>query len=293
MHSKLQAAEYRRDAFLAFLAFVIAVFLWQVHGLYFLTYPFRLFVTMIHELGHGLAAILTGGSFVRYEVIEGGAGLAYTSGGSRFFIIQAGYLGTALFGAALLFFSNRARHPGRIAIGLGLFIGILALLYSGLRVANLSPVEIVVTAIMLVAATYLILMSDTNQGRYAGLGIIVIGALLLIWFAGVGSTLLTVIVGLTSALVLIVIGYYADRDVVMVTLNFLAFLLGLQAINDAWVLFKIVSAPRSMMPLNDAASMAQAYGGSAAVWALGWIMLDGLLFGTAVYFTFVRLARRD
>lgn len=70
----------QRDVGLAILAFLIAFVLWQMQGLFFLTYPLRLFVTMIHELGHGLAAILTGGSFLHYEVTRRGAGLAYTSG---------------------------------------------------------------------------------------------------------------------------------------------------------------------------------------------------------------------
>ena len=42
---------------------MIALVLWQMQGLFFLAYPFRLFVTMIHELGHGMAAVLTGGRF--------------------------------------------------------------------------------------------------------------------------------------------------------------------------------------------------------------------------------------
>ncbi|MCD4686712.1 MAG: M50 family metallopeptidase, partial [Anaerolineae bacterium] len=92
----------RRDLALAAVAFMIALVLWQVQGLFFLTYPLRLFVTMIHELGHGMSAVLTGGEFLRFEVMERGAGLAYTSGGSRFIVIQAGYLGTAIFGATLL-----------------------------------------------------------------------------------------------------------------------------------------------------------------------------------------------
>src|SRR5690606_13482858 len=41
-----------RDLMLAFAAFAVAVLLWQLDGLSALTYPLRLFVTMIHELGH-------------------------------------------------------------------------------------------------------------------------------------------------------------------------------------------------------------------------------------------------
>ena len=34
--------------------------------------------------------------------------------------------------------------------------------------------------------------------------------------------------------------------------------------------------------------MANAYGGSAALWALVWIALDVLIFGGAIYLAFVR-----
>ncbi|PIV32542.1 MAG: peptidase M50, partial [Lysobacterales bacterium CG02_land_8_20_14_3_00_62_12] len=42
--------------------------LWQVPWLGWLVFPFRLFGTFVHELSHGLAAVLTGGDFVRFTV---------------------------------------------------------------------------------------------------------------------------------------------------------------------------------------------------------------------------------
>jgi len=123
----------RRDLLVASGAFVVAVALWQVQELYFLLYPLRLFVTMVHELAHGIAAELTGGTFLHFEVTSRGAGLAYTRGGVRFVIIQAGYLGTAFFGALVLYLTHRTRWPGRVAIGLGVFLGILTLAYSDIH----------------------------------------------------------------------------------------------------------------------------------------------------------------
>ncbi|MDM8526830.1 M50 family metallopeptidase [Anaerolineales bacterium HSG24] len=80
-------------------------------------YPFRLLLTMVHELSHGLAAVLTGGNFVRFIIEPNGAGLAYTAGGLRFIVIPAGYLGTALFGAVLILLGRNHRWS-RWAIGL-------------------------------------------------------------------------------------------------------------------------------------------------------------------------------
>lgn len=280
-----------RDAALAFGAFLVAVFLWQLQGATALTYPLRLFVTLVHELAHGLAALATGGSFLRFEVTRYGAGLAYTSGGSRFLIIQAGYLGTALFGAALLILANRTRRPGTIAVGLGVVIALLTLLYSGLGPQSIGPFESVAVAAALLAGFYLILTRPTNDGRYLGLSVVVLGGVLFAVFAG-WDNLLTSVVGLGSAAVLFLIGLRAGRSVNLVVLNFLAFLTGLQAITDGWVLLRIVSMPRSMMPLNDAASMADAFGGTATLWALYWIALDVVIFGSAIYIVFIRPRRR-
>lgn len=277
-----------RDLALAFAAFAVAVLLWQIDSLSLLTSPLRLFVTMIHELGHGLAAILTGGSFLHFEVSRHGAGLAYTRGGSPFAILQAGYLGTALFGAGLLLLTHATRRPGPIAMALGGLIALLSVLYSGLRLSHLSPLEIVVTGGVLVAAIGLILTRDSGIGRALGFGLAALGGLLLVNFAGTDSSLRTLGVGVISGLALSLLGWRGRRDVVLVVLYFLAFLTGLQAVTDAWALLKIVSTPRALMPMNDAQLMANAYGGSAALWALVWIALDVLIFGGAIYLAFVR-----
>ncbi len=284
-------APLQRDALLAFVAFVIAVILWQIQGLSILTYPLRLFVTMIHELSHGLAALLTGGSFYHFEVTKYGAGIAYTSGGSRFVIIQAGYVGTALFGAILLFVANRARRPGTVATILGLIIGVLTLLYSGISLQGLNASEIILASVVIAAGFYLIVTRQTNKGRYAGLGTILFGGVMLVAFAGWESYLAPA-VGIVSALILVAIGTRASRDVTLVALNFLAFLAGLQAVTDGWVLLRIVSLPRSMMPLNDAAIMEAAYGGWISMWAILWIAFDVIIFGSAIYLVFIRSRRR-
>lgn len=72
-------------------------------------YPIRIFVVLLHELGHALAAVLTGGSVVRIELVAAEGGTAWTQGGSRFLVLNAGYLGSLLFGVAILYASRRTR----------------------------------------------------------------------------------------------------------------------------------------------------------------------------------------
>jgi len=241
-----------RDFGLALLAFLVALVVWQVPALFFLTYPLRLFVTLIHELGHGLAALLTGGEFLSFHVMADGAGLAYTRGGWRFLVIQGGYLGTALFGAGLLWLTYRAASPEYVAIGLGVALIAGSLFYSRIGAGDLG----------------------TTEGQR-------------LFFATAGN-LLTLTVGVLSGAALIALGRRGSPQVVRVTLTFLAFVTGLQAITDSWTVFKIVLTPHATMPLNDASSMASAYGGPAAFWALLWIGADIAIFGAAVYRVLLR-----
>ena len=91
-----------------------------------LDYPFRLLLTIVHELSHGLAAILTGGHFRNFIIAPTGSGLTYTAGGWRLIVIPAGYLGVAVFAAGLIIL-GRSRRWSRIALGV---IGAAMILFS-------------------------------------------------------------------------------------------------------------------------------------------------------------------
>ena len=106
-----------RSVTLIGLAGLFTLLITVVPGLNVLNYPFRLLLTIVHELGHGLAALLTGGSFVRFQIAADGSGLAYTAGGLRFVVIPAGYLGVALFGAVLIYL-GRSYRASRIALAI-------------------------------------------------------------------------------------------------------------------------------------------------------------------------------
>lgn len=110
---------------------VITYLLWNVALLEPVAYPLRLFVTYVHEAGHSMMALLTGGQVIQFTVSPNGAGLATTSGGSRALILPAGYLGAAFFGAALFAVIHlRPSFSRFIAGGLGLSLVIFTLLYA-------------------------------------------------------------------------------------------------------------------------------------------------------------------
>ena len=120
----------RRALAMSILAMALVFVVWNIPQLNFVLYPFRLFVTFVHEAGHGLSAIFTGGEFIRFEVAANGSGLATTRGGSRAVILPAGYLGSSLFGAFLFYLTNRVPYPRLIALALGSGLVWLSLFYG-------------------------------------------------------------------------------------------------------------------------------------------------------------------
>jgi hypothetical protein len=73
-------------------------------------YPLKLFVVLLHELSHAGMAVATGGEVLRIVVTPDQGGVCYCPGGNTFLILSAGYLGSLLFGAAILVLA-RARQP--------------------------------------------------------------------------------------------------------------------------------------------------------------------------------------
>src|SRR5882762_10582227 len=95
----------RPQASLLLVAAAISIVLWFIPFAEILTYPFRLFVTFIHEGGHAIAALLTGNSVASLSIATNASGETYTSQGgiiSQMFVASAGYLGSMAFGALLL-----------------------------------------------------------------------------------------------------------------------------------------------------------------------------------------------
>ena len=84
---------------------------------HYVLYPFTLFSTWVHEMSHGLAAMLLGGEFDNLKVYADGSGLAYSSRPNtrlaNAFVSSAGYTGTALMGMVLLV-ARRLPKVGRI-----------------------------------------------------------------------------------------------------------------------------------------------------------------------------------
>jgi hypothetical protein len=135
MQSQSEVKESFR--FLVF-ASLLTLVLWFIPFAGVITYPIRLFVTFIHEIGHALAALGTFGGVNRISLDWGGSGVTFTQGGLGLLISSAGYLTTTLYGSALLLFLRKQRNAKIAAIGTGGLLLLMSILFGGNIVAWLA-----------------------------------------------------------------------------------------------------------------------------------------------------------
>ena len=123
----------RPQAMTLLIAATISVVLWFIPFAEFLTYPFRIFVTFIHEGGHALAAFVTGNSVMSLSVETSGNGWTYTTKGgllSQIFVSSAGYLGAMAFGSLLLILIRKTVAARIVLLGCGLYVFALTMIYG-------------------------------------------------------------------------------------------------------------------------------------------------------------------
>jgi hypothetical protein len=86
-----------------------------------LLYPLTLLATFVHEMGHGVMALLTGGTFSTLEVFNDGSGLAHTSNAhpwGQALTSVAGLLAPPIVGAALLVVSRGPKRARTALLGM-------------------------------------------------------------------------------------------------------------------------------------------------------------------------------
>jgi len=131
-------SEVRNSFKLLVFASLLTLALWFIPFAGVITYPIRLFVTFIHEIGHALAALATFGGVNRVALDWNGSGVTFTQGGLGFLISSAGYLTTTLYGSGMLLFLRRERNAKLAAIGTGALLLLITALFGGNVVAWLA-----------------------------------------------------------------------------------------------------------------------------------------------------------
>lgn len=99
-------------------AVVITVALWDTP----IIYPIKFFVIILHEISHGIAAIITGETVhtIKINSLLGGETIA--TKGHPFFIAFAGYLGSIFFGAAIFYANYNKKYFPWILSSVGVVI---------------------------------------------------------------------------------------------------------------------------------------------------------------------------
>lgn len=99
---------------------------------YLLLTPVRFFTTNLHELGHAVSCVATGGHVAGMTIVsdgDGHGGLTFCSGGWEFLVNQMGYLGTALMGCLMLWLASYPKIARSILFGLGFVLAVGAVVF--------------------------------------------------------------------------------------------------------------------------------------------------------------------
>ena len=115
--------------------------------------PLKLLVVFLHELGHVLAVLLTGGEVLDLTLDPMQGGAVTSRGGSRFWSLSAGYLGSLLIGVVLFMAAVRTRADRKVLGVLGVTLLAVTVLYVRAPFALVFGAG--TGAAMLLAAKYL------------------------------------------------------------------------------------------------------------------------------------------
>ena len=234
------AEDAKPQVWLLLLATLITVALWIMPYGEYVVYPIRLFVTFIHESSHALIAVLTGGSVQSLTISADTSGLTY-SAPSGFFggalTSSAGYLGTTVFGVVMLYLIRKSFSPNKILTGLGIFVGIILVVFTVVSpIFNFLSLQVALSSVL---------------------------------FTAVAGTLLSA--------GLIALGIFSTPRIASFAVAFLAVQCLLNAITDQITLFYINSPFAGSDIQNDASNMAAATHLPGIVWVVIWIGISVMM----------------
>jgi hypothetical protein len=236
------ANDARPQAMTLLLAAVISIALWFIPFAEILSYPFRIFVTFIHEGGHAIAALLTGNSVQSLSVAMNGSGETYTTQGnwfSQMFVSSAGYIGAMTFGALLLVLIRRAVAARIVLLGSAAIVLALTIIFG--------------------------VVKPLFAGAWLSL-------------SGLPFTLFA---GVLLSVGLFAVARFASARVATFVVSLLAVQCVLNALLDLKTVF-FLSSPFAATVPTDAVNMYNATGVPAIFWAGLWITISVLILAVAI-----------
>jgi hypothetical protein len=128
---RVQNKSHQRSRVIVFWAVVVTAVLYVIPYGHYVGYPLLLLSTYVHEMGHGLATEMVGGTFDSFYMHTDGSGLTRSFGtfgrlGSAL-ISAGGLVGPAIMGALFFFLSARPRLARwtLLAFGAGMILSCL------------------------------------------------------------------------------------------------------------------------------------------------------------------------
>ncbi len=145
------AVRTERTVQIMLLFLVLTLVGWNMPYVDILLYPFKLFVTTIHEACHALAARLTGGTVASISIAPDESGLTLSLGGIRPIVIMAGYLGASVFGGLLIWWGRKPQEARFVLQSIGSVILALTVFYGGGGVFSFGAMFLIGLAILYIA----------------------------------------------------------------------------------------------------------------------------------------------
>lgn len=115
---------------------LVTLALYTVPYGYYVAYPLILLSTFAHEMGHGIAAILMGGSFESFVMAPDGSGLAHlrvpASRAAHAFTSAGGLIGPAVLGALFFWIARQLKTApvGLLVFGLACLVAVVLVVRS-------------------------------------------------------------------------------------------------------------------------------------------------------------------
>jgi len=140
---------------------IVTVLLWQFQIGRYIIYPFTILGTWFHEMGHGITAIILGGSFERLELFPDSSGIAFHSGTLMFggigraMTAAGGPVFPFIIGSILIIISVKLKSSNIILFTFGLIMFVTVALWVRTLFGILS--------ISLIAGVLLILSLRANK----------------------------------------------------------------------------------------------------------------------------------
>ncbi len=111
--------------------------------------PFKWLESYFHEISHGLAALVTGGTIVKIQLFPNGAGLCTTRGGMNFLISFMGYAGAALWGMGIYFVASMHQRIAQILSGVIALLLVTTLIFWARDILTFIIIAVLLAVVLL------------------------------------------------------------------------------------------------------------------------------------------------